>query len=288
MKAWVKGIIAGAVIAVIGIAVLIGGLYMNGWKFPNVYYDFEMRTFTAENGDIKDLKLDIDAGPVRTEFYDGETVTVDYPECDVFGYEITEANGILEVKTVQKSFWHWLRWLPWSTSNIPATVIKLPQNKIYDLQIYLDAGMITLADGNYGKLNLDINAGTVKTESIACADFNIDMAAGTVNAGKIVCDNFGIDLAAGTVTVRETATDKLNCDISAGTVSFKKIQSNYTSIEASAGTVNAAFTNAQAEYNINVNKSAGTCNVKSSQGTTDKTIKVRISAGTVKLTFAEA
>lgn len=89
------------------------------------------------------------------------------------------------------------------------------------------------------------------------------------------------------MTVGEAATDKLICDISAGTVSFKQIQSNYTSIEASAGTVNAAFTKAQAEYNINVNKSAGTCNVDTAQGTTDKTINVKIAAGTVKLAFAE-
>lgn len=286
MKAWVKGIIAGAVIAAIGVAVFIGGLWLNGWKMPNVNYSFEMRTYTSENADLTNLKLDLDAGPLKTEFYDGETVMVEYPECEDFGYEIAESNGLLEVKPV-KSFWHWFRWLPWSTSNIPATVIKLPQNKIYDLELYMGAGMITLADGNYGKLNLDISAGTVKAESIACADFNIDMAAGTVNAGKIVCDSFGIDLAAGTVTVGEAATDKLICDISAGTVSFKQIQSNYTSIEASAGTVNAAFTKAQAEYNINVNKSAGTCNVDTAQGTTDKTINVKIAAGTVKLAFAE-
>lgn len=285
MKAWVKGIIAGAVIAAIGVVVLIVGLYMNGWKYPDIEYNFEMQTYTSENGDTKNLKIDIDAGSVKTEFYDGETVTVEYPECDVFGYEITEINGVLEVKTVQKSFWRWFRW---GTVNIPATTVKLPESIFYNLDILMNAGSVTVADGAYGNVTLDIDAGTFTAGEIMCGDLNINLDAGTVKAGSIVCDNFGADLAAGTVTVNEIVADKLICELSAGTVSLKNIQSNHTSIEASAGTVNASFTKAQSEYNINVNKSAGTCNVDTAQGTTDKTIKVKISAGTVKLTFAEA
>ena len=139
MKAWVKGIIAGAVIAAIGVAVFIGGLWLNGWKMPNINYSFEMRTYTSENADLTNLKLDLDAGPLKTEFYDGETVMVEYPECEDFGYEIAESNGLLEVKPV-KSFWHWFRW---GTVNIPTATLKLPKGVIYDLELYMGAGMIT-------------------------------------------------------------------------------------------------------------------------------------------------
>ncbi len=284
MKAWVKGIIAGAVIAAIGVAVFIGGLWLNGWKMPNANYNFEMKAYASENRDLNVLSLDIDIGTVRTEFYDGETITVDYPECDAFGYSITENDGTLVIVTVDNSFWHWFSWMP---VNVPETVIKLPKDKIYDTQVKLDAGNVKLADGNYGNVKMNLDAGNVYVETMTCKALDIKLDAGSVKAGNIVCGDFYARLSAGTVEINEITANGVVCDMSAGTVKMTKIVSPETSFKASAGTIKAGFAGEQSEYNINVNKSAGTCNVDTATGTTEKKIYVKISAGTVKLDFAE-
>lgn len=284
MKAWVKGIIAGAVIAAIGVIVLIAGLYMNGWKYPTVEYNFEMLTYSSENADVKGLLLDVDLGPVKTEFYEGDTVSVEYPVCDVFSYSVTENNGTLEVKTDRKKFnWHWFSW---QTVNIPTLTVKLPENKIYDLQILLDAGSVTVSDGTYGNIKMNIDAGTFNCGNIMCGDFNIDLDARYAESGNVICDGFSANVDAGTITAKAVSANNMTCELDAGLMEINNIRCAFTSVKVSAGKLAAGFEGGRTEYNINVNKSAGSCNVETQVGSTDKTINLRISAGKAELNFA--
>lgn len=270
MKAWVKGIIAGAIIAVIGIAVLIGGLYMNGWKFPNVYYDFEMRTFTAENENT-DLVLDIDAGVIKTEYTDEDKIIIDYPYSEKYEMQITEENGKLTLSHPEQ---HFKISFSSCNTNIPTTTIKLPRGKIYNMDIDMSAGTISLSDGDYGEVSIKMNAGTIKSDAINCQTFYCNMNAGTLSLENLNCKDF---------------TYKIN----AGTVKVKSLVANNTKITMNAGTINLGFNNKQEEYTIRKNIDAGSFTVNGNRaenqnGTTEKVIDVSMNAGTVKLTFAEA
>ena len=238
MKGMVKVIIAGVIIIAIGAAVLITALALSGWNLKGV--EFETQTFTAENENTA-LKVEISAGTLVTQYYDGDKVVIEYPVANNFNAEITERGGCVYYKTKIK--WH----ASWFIKNYPQTVIKLPANTAFKVDIDMSAGTVELADGKY-------------------SDIIIDMSAGTFKAGAVECNKF-------------------DCDLSAGTVKVDKIAVNTTKIDVSAGTAKLGFTGEQSEYGVTAKVSAGTCNVSTHQGSTFKTIDVHVSAGTVNLSF---
>ena len=74
MKAIVKGLIIGLIVIVIGAAILITALALNGWTFKKP--EFVNQTFTATE-DNTVIKIDVGAGAVKTEFYDGDKIQID-------------------------------------------------------------------------------------------------------------------------------------------------------------------------------------------------------------------
>lgn len=270
MKAWVKGIIAGAVIAAIGVIVLIVGLYLNGWKFPDENYNFEMRTFTAENENTN-LVLNVDAGAISTEYIDGDRIIIEYPYADNYQTTITEKDGKL---TYSHPEYHFKISFSGCSTRIPHTTIKLPRGITYNLDIEIAAGTISLADGSFGTISLKMNAGTIRANEIICETFKGNMNAGTLSFDKMECSDF---------------TYKIN----AGTVAVDSLTSDSTKINMNAGTVKLGFTSKQSEYTIRTDVDAGTCKangnrVENQTGTTSKVIDVEMNAGTVKLIFPTA
>ena len=59
----------------VGLIILVIALALNDWKFMP---EFEMKHYVAE-GEITELRIDNSVGNIKTEFYDGEEITVDYP-----------------------------------------------------------------------------------------------------------------------------------------------------------------------------------------------------------------
>lgn len=272
MKGWVKGIIAGVVIALIGVCVLVLGLYLNGWKFtvPVNGKDFEMRTFTAENENTN-LVLSIDAGSVSTEYIDGDKIIIEYPYSENYQTQVTEENGTVTLSHPEHHFK-----ISFANCNvsIPHTTVKLPRGKVFNLEVDMNAGTFSLADGEFGTVNIKINAGTLRCETINCRTFSCNMNAGTLSFDKLTCTDF---------------TYKIN----AGTVKVDSLTAENTRVKMNAGTVKLGFTSALAEYTIRADVDAGSCKVdgnraENQSGTTDKIIDVEVNAGTVKLTFLQA
>lgn len=255
MKGTVKAIIAGVVIMVIGAGILIGALAVNGWSFRTP--KFEMQTYTS-SADLTKLDIKIDAGSVKTEFYDGEEIIIEYPSSSIYKTTVTEKEGSL-VYTAK------IRGLVRLAWNIPDTVIKLPE-KVYDCKFDMNAGSVILADGRYGLISLDIDAGSFKAGAVTCGNVNIDMSAGSFKADSLDCTGFVLDMSAGYASAAKMTCPEINIDLSAGSAVI-------------------GLTNAKSEYTISTDVSAGKCNVSPQTATTGKTIKVDISAGNVEFSF---
>ena len=256
MKAIVKGLIIGGIIALIGVIILIAVLAVNGWsvKDPN----FEMQTYTAE-GDYTALEIKIGAGSVKTEFYDGENIVIEYPVSKAYKTEFkTEGTTLIYSAEMKRIIW-------FGTVNIPDAVVKLP-NKLIDIEFDIGAGSAYLADGVYGKVDIDIGAGSFNAANIECANLVCEVSAGSAKINAVTCSTADIDISAGSFKI-----DKITCQI--------------TAIDVSAGSANIGFTGARSEYGITTDVSAGSCNVISQTGTTDKSIDVDVSAGSVNLSF---
>jgi len=266
MKTWKIFLSVGIVAFVIGLAVLITGLALNGWK---IGANLEMTTFTSEQ-DNNTLDLSLAAGELNVEYHDGENFTVDYPEAYLYRYSVTESNGVLKVEPASKRIYiSWSGWL-WGR-NKPVVTVRIPRGKIVNLNIGVAAGIANVAAGEYGNVNIDLSAGQLYAGDIKCANFAASLSAGSAQFKGVECNVCEFELSAGNASVSALKSDKIDVDLS-------------------AGTANLAVTGNKAEYVIKVDKSAGSCNVSdqliSPDVTAIKYLNIDLSAGTVNVTFS--
>lgn len=233
VKSMVKGIIAGVIIIIIGAAIMITGLALSGWKIEGG--NFEMQTFTAES-DNSALNIDIGAGTLVTEFYDGDKVVIEYPVAKNYVTEVGERDGGVYYNAKFK----WYVFL--GNYDIPNTVVKLPNGVDFKIDIDIDAGTVRLADGRYSEVSVDINAGTFKANAIECSSLKCDMSAGTVKIDAVTCNTTAIEVSAGTANLGFTG-DKSEYGITA---------------KVSAGSCNVDGQTGSTDKTINVKVSAGT------------------------------
>ena len=159
MKGVIKCVIAGAIIIGIGVALLVVGRSINGWSFQtNV--EFEMQSYTAESENTA-LDIEIEAGVLRTEYYDGDNIYVEYPFAQNFKTTVYEKHGTFHFENDFRTFF-----FVFGTPKIPETVVKLPQGIAYDIELHMSAGTVKLAGGEFGKIDLHMSAGTLKCESM--------------------------------------------------------------------------------------------------------------------------
>ena len=238
MKGMVKIIIAGVIIVVIGAAILITALALSGWNLKGI--EFETQTFTAE-GENTALKVDISAGTLVTQYYDGDKVVIEYPVAKNYNAEITERGGCVNYKTKIK--WH----VSWFVKNYPQTVIKLPASTAFKVDIEMSAGTVEIADGKYSDVKIEMSAGTFKANAIECSKLDCDLSAGTVHVSKVTADTTKIDVSAGTAKLGFTGEQSeygISTSVSAGTCNVSGHQGSThktIDVDVSAGTVNLSF-----------------------------------------------
>lgn len=263
MKGVGKGIIIGLVIVVIGIIILVTALALNGWKFgPDITFNTE--TYTAENNNGS-VAIELNAGSLYTEFYDGDKIIIEYPVADGFSPTISESDGKLTFRSGSITFSNFFRW--WSP-NIPKTVVKLPAGTEFNLDVDLNAGSVNVAGGNFKEIDVHVNAGTINGNGIVCSSFDGEVNAGAMSINGLTCQKFDCNVSAGSTTVKE-----LDCsDITA---------------EVSAGSLNIKVNGAKAEYTIYANRSAGSCNVENQLGSVaGKKLEIEVSAGSANVSFS--
>ena len=276
MKSVWKWIIAGTVILAIGLGVMITTLAVNGWA---VDIEYEMQTYTAKD-DNSYLEIDLGASTLKTEFYDGDSIEIYYPQSKRLRTKIDEQQGKLTYKSEPKWYVNFS-----GTTKLPETVIKMPKEKVLDLKIDLGAGTINLAGGVYGNVLIDVGAGKLNCQNIECNKLSFDISAGTVKLESIVCTTLVCDISAGTVKLESVECTNLVCDVSAGKLDISSVACPDIKADVSAGTVNLGISGIKSEYTILSDVSAGTCNVSSQIGSTDKKLDVDCSAGTINVKF---
>ena len=254
-------IVLASVIPVVSLIVIlfIVALALNNWFAPP---KFEMMQFTAQ-GEIKELTIQNSAGSVRTEYYEGDRVVVDYPVSNVYTMTVKESDGKLFVSGLKNT--HWFSFI--SLSNLPSTIIKIPQSTVLKLGIEVNAGSVSLAQGQFEEVNVTVNAGSLSSLGITCTQFTSNLNAGAISFASLKSASFDCRVSAGAFDV-----DSLICPL--------------VKVSVSAGSVGMNVKGSKEEYTISVDKSAGSCNVKSQAGTDpSKKIDIEVAAGSVAITF---
>ena len=254
MEGVFKWIIVGSVIIGTIIALIIIWLALSGTV------KYEMQTYTAVN-DNTALDIEIEAGALRTEYYYGDKIQVEYPVSKSFRSNIYEKDGTFHFKNDFRAFF-----ILFVNPKIPDIVIKLPHGAYYDINLGMSAGKVNLAGGRFGKAELQMSAGTLKGEGMDCSSLKLKISAGAAALGRVNCHSLDMHMSAGSASIdRVTCTD--------------------TKLRVSAGSVKLGYTGLSEEYRIIKHVSVGSCNVAAQNGITDKTIDINVSAGSVKLDF---
>lgn len=276
----VIGIIAG--ILLLGIAYFIIMLAVSYSIRP----EFSEAHYVQQAESVQNVKIDAEIGEVETVFYDGDKIEIDYHTSNIYNVEITERNGTLRYRLRNR---HW--YMFHGAINHPKTTIRLPEGCVYNLDIDMSAGSMTVNGGTFGDIKIDLSAGAVNISgSTVCTSLDIDLSAGKVKIGKVECAGaLIIDLSAGTVDIDEADCKRIDIDLSAGTVGIGTLTCPKISVDLSAGTVKLDIVGQKSEYTITVDKSAGKCNVGNQSGTdSGKIIDIDLSAGTVTVNFIDS
>ena len=254
----VRAIIVGSVIIGIGVAVLLVALGLNGWSFsPN----FTTEEFSSEEENTS-LNINLDAGKLKVEYHDEENIQITYPVASGYLTTITESEGKLTVEG-NKRRWYAFHW----GVDFPETVVKIPKDKIKNVEITLNAGMVELPDGAFENVTVKVNAGTCNVGSVTdCKQFDVRLNAGALNVSGVI-------------------SEKFSCHVNAGSAKIQKIESVESEVKVNAGTANLGFVGSVEDYSASVNVSAGSCNGLSDRTGGDKTITVKVNAGSVNVSF---
>lgn len=263
MKRITKTVVAGVIIAIVGVVVLLCALGASGWNFKQAN-NWEKGTFSTDS-QITKLKIEANVGKVSITRGSTNAVRVKYQYNDRYQPEFKEKeDGTLSITTVKK---HWYEFGYWF-DDAPYMDIEIGEEYFPLIELQLNAGTVHFYDGDWGRLiDVELNAGTVTFGNVAVVELRVEINAGSFYAGNITCEQF-------------------KCDVSAGSVIVNKLNANVVDVDVSAGSASLALTGFKSEYNITVDKSAGSCNVSSQTGTNpDKRIKIDVSAGSVSISF---
>ena len=262
MKVIWKAFLIGINLIIIGAIIIIAVLAANDWKFTE---DYEMKTYVAQNENTQ-IILDYGAGALRTEFYNGDKIEITYPETKSYKSSVEETDGKFIFRSQPKwyvSLFHWP-----NLRNTPETVVKLPAGTVFNVDIKLGAGTVTLAGGTYGTIKTEVSAGKLNAGGINCNTLELDVSAGSVNLSGINCSLLDCDVSAGKLAITALVCPVIDCDVSAGTISL-------------------AVTGVKSDYTIKTDIGAGSCNVSDQTGATDKRLNVDCAAGSVNVTFGD-
>ncbi len=295
-----KVAIFGVVFIVIGLVIIFTILGLNNWKLEE---KFEMKEFVSSI-DCTSLELEFDEGTVKTQFYDGDKIKVEYPTSKhrkVEFVEYTDSDKLF-VETKNK-----FRWLGFRSlfSKIPEMTISIPKNSVIDINYHINAGKVEIASGNYEHVIISLNAGEIKLGDINCSKFNANINTGTFTMNKLVTGKSNLIINAGNFTVKQLDCTELDSNINAGNIKFENVVSNKLTtevnagnftmnnvkcdnvrIQMNAGTVNMGILGGKAEYTIRVEKPTSSCNLTNQEGSDpNKIIDIDNSVGSITINF---
>lgn len=277
MKPFVKAIIAGGCIILTGIIILIIALGLNGWTFKA---DFSTKEFYAEQ-ENSEIVVESSVGSVKIKYYDGDKVQIIYPEADNYKLSITEQDGYVQVSSPKPQWYEFSIW--WA--DIPETVINLPKDKVFVLNLTVNAGSLSL-EGAYSKVWSRVNAGTLKVKDIVCEEFGATVNAGSLEVATAECDIFGATVNAGSMQIdRLLCATSFSGEVNAGSLNVKGIDCPKITATVKAGSLNMKIWAPESEYYIHMYVSAGSSNICNKGGTTGKGIDAYVYAGSLNIYF---
>ena len=255
-KGWIIGLCVSLAIIFVLLAIILpvrSACRAQGLKFTKGAYEASEEA-TA-------LNINVNAGTVKTEFYDGDCILIEYPVADKYKASVHEEDGVLTYTAKLKKIPFWVSY------SIPDAVIKIPQGKVVDITAKMNAGSVYLADGKFNNLNLTVNAGEIELNVIECTALSANVDAGSICAKQITCP-------------------ALTCEVNMGEIEILKLTCDSLKAEVNMGSLAVGMTGAKSEYNISANCDMGSSNIgnQTVEGA-EKKIEVSVNMGDLEVMF---
>ncbi len=277
----VLGVILGIIIAAALIIIFIA-------LGKSASIKFTVENFTTQTK-ISAADIQLTMGEAECTYYDGDSVTVEYPDCSDFGYTVSEKDGKLTIEPDARRRGGMIFSIAMSVRgwDMPKVVIKLPRSNAVDLSLGVSAGTFVLGEGKYGNVDLDMSAGVLKTGKIECKKLQFNLSAGTASEISADCDSLIVHQSAGSVNFGNSVCKDVDVRLSAGTIGFSSLVCDTLNMHVSAGSATVNVDGKRSDYTISADVSAGSCNVSDQRGDDPlKRVDASVSAGSVNINFS--
>ena len=192
MKPFVKAIIAGGCVILIGVIILLVALGLNGWKFKA---NFTTEEFVAEQENKKVV--------------------------------VENSIGTVKISGPSPKWYEFSIW--WA--DVPEMAINLPKATAFDLTLTVNAGSLRLLEGEYSAVHITVNAGVLNANGVECDTFKATVNAGSMQINNLNCHtSFDGEVNAGSLNAKGVTCPKISAEVNAGSLSMKinGVKSEYT------------------------------------------------------------
>lgn len=220
---------------------------------------------TADAAGIDALRVDVEAGRMRVEFTDVSEAELEVTGASGADRWTLERDGDRLVVSSPNDF-RWFGWGGWFGDRGADAVLRLPQGLDgLDAELWLSAGELSTAGGDFGTLDVTLNAG----------ELDVSGSARTVSA----------DVNAGKGTLELDDVESATVTVNAGSFDARFAGSNPDEVEAEVSAGSLRLTVPEGDYDVTSEVSAGGFDnrIGSTPGAAS-TIRVQVSAGEAVLT----
>ena len=114
-------------------------------------------------------------------------------------------------------------------------------------------------DGALQELDLSLNAGSITLPDLTLDELDVELNAGDVTAGNVTARNISVETNAGNFTAAALSGDEVSLETNAGSIEAAQVQpGRELEVSTHAGNVTVALTGTSADYNLEAEGRAGT------------------------------
>lgn len=244
----------------------------------------KIATFES-NGPCDELDFNCSLCSINVEFYDGDSVKIDYPSLSPTVCEVTQSGGKITVRNNKKVKWKSFKALFGDEKMEYGISVKLPKDLTPDCRINLSAGKMTLGEGSYGKIEAQTDGGAFTARGITCGDIICATDAGALELKDITCHRLRAEVNAGRLTAEDLCGSVADIALNAGSADVKRADARRVNVKVSAGSAKLELCGGQSNYDVEVTKTLAKCDLKATDGGRERLLKADVSLGALTVNF---
>lgn len=207
-------------------------------------------------GPVKTIEVSEVIGNVKIEKTDEEVVSVSYNEISgayytTISYDEENESLVVRRKDARTSF------QKGEFKTDAYITVYVPKENTPDVKIDVNTGNVTLVDGAYGNLSINVVLGNISLNEIESNELNLETKTGNINGDEITCEKliYKNTYKGETQFYNVDAKESIEGDVYSGSIGFDGVKSKIITLKAQNS--NANFDGVEVEERLSLNITTG-------------------------------